>query len=265
MSFIGIANNIWRNTRGTGGGNRPVPLLLPGLINWTDFADVTTLFQTEDTSTPVTTNGQFIGRASDKSGANNHVIQITALLRPVFTTGVQNGLSGSTHDTSVAAQKLNTLDTMSLGGTTASIFMVIKGTTPVANARAASWLANGQANDFNNPGSAILLNYPTTTSASGFRNSTSLSTGTVTDNTFFQLGSIFDGTNHTLYINNVAQTAVGNTDTFSNTGTLSWGGRPGSNTDGFTGVICEAVMTNTALNSSFRNMLAAYFTAKWAV
>lgn len=49
-----------------------------------DFTDMASLFQTFDTSTPVTAMGQAIGRASDLSGKNNHATQPTAGMRPIY-------------------------------------------------------------------------------------------------------------------------------------------------------------------------------------
>jgi len=49
---------------------------------WFDFRDVSTLYQTSDTSTPVTTSGQTLGRVSDKTGNGRHALQATAANRP---------------------------------------------------------------------------------------------------------------------------------------------------------------------------------------
>jgi hypothetical protein len=51
---------------------------------WFDFTDMANLYQTDDTSTPITTNGQTIGRVTDLSGLGNHFTQATAGARPTF-------------------------------------------------------------------------------------------------------------------------------------------------------------------------------------
>lgn len=51
-----------------------------------DFSDLTTLFQTTDTSTPVTADGQSIGRVNDKSGNGNHLTQASSGSRPAYKT-----------------------------------------------------------------------------------------------------------------------------------------------------------------------------------
>lgn len=49
-----------------------------------DFTDISTLFQTTDTSSPVTAAGQSIGRANDLSGKGNHATQGTSGARPTY-------------------------------------------------------------------------------------------------------------------------------------------------------------------------------------
>jgi hypothetical protein len=51
---------------------------------WFEAFDLTTLFQTDDTSTPVTAAGQTVGRWSDKSGRNNHASNATLAQRPLY-------------------------------------------------------------------------------------------------------------------------------------------------------------------------------------
>lgn len=60
---------------------------------WWDFSDITTLFQDSILTTPVTSNLDPIGGVTDKSGSGRTIIQSLSARRPVYTTGVQNGLS----------------------------------------------------------------------------------------------------------------------------------------------------------------------------
>ena len=59
---------------------------------WYDFSDATTLF-TDAGSTPVSSDGDLIYQANDKSGNGKHLTQITEGLRPLYKVGIQNGLS----------------------------------------------------------------------------------------------------------------------------------------------------------------------------
>lgn len=51
---------------------------------WFRLADSSTLYQTNDTSTPVTALGQQVGRITDKSGSGAHATQATAANRPTL-------------------------------------------------------------------------------------------------------------------------------------------------------------------------------------
>lgn len=75
------------------GGGSFAPTDISGCVLWLDASDVLTLYQDSAGSTPVTADGQTIGRWSDKSGNSNHATQATSSARPTHKTGIQNGLS----------------------------------------------------------------------------------------------------------------------------------------------------------------------------
>lgn len=102
----------------------PASLFTGGFVGIiADPNDLTKIYQTNDTSTPVTTDGQSLGRVTDKSSGGNHLVQATAGNRPVwrnsggiqwidFTTDFFNItncttlLSGWTAGTALFAEKL---------------------------------------------------------------------------------------------------------------------------------------------------------------
>lgn len=53
---------------------------------WYDPSDLSTLFQDDAGTTPVTTDGDLVGRIEDKSGNGNHITQSNSGLRPVYKT-----------------------------------------------------------------------------------------------------------------------------------------------------------------------------------
>ena len=75
---------------------------------WYDPSDLTTLFQDSAGTTPVTADGQPVGKILDKSGRGNHATQATAASRPLYKTdgtyhwlqfdGVDDSLSTETID-----------------------------------------------------------------------------------------------------------------------------------------------------------------------
>jgi hypothetical protein len=241
-------------------GGTFTPAALSNLIGWYS-ADVGAY---TDAGTTLATGGQTVQQWNDRSSVGNHLSQSTSDARPTFTTGVQNGKPGIVFSTATVADFMANAS-FALGGTTASVFCVIKGSSPGDNSRVVSFTGNGQASDFGNTPSAVFMFFnSSSTKVNGFRNGGTLSNGTVTDGTFNQLGSVFDGANHTLYINGTAQTAAANSDTFGATGTLSIGAQA-DGTNPFDGTFLEIVVTSSALSSTQRTQLASYFTTKWAV
>lgn len=60
---------------------------------WLDFSDRLTLFTDSAKTTPVTSDGDVIGAVADKSGNGNDATQATTANKPLYKTGIQNGLS----------------------------------------------------------------------------------------------------------------------------------------------------------------------------
>jgi hypothetical protein len=75
-------------------------------------------------------------------------------------------------------------------------------------------------------------------------------------NTEARLGFIWDGTNGTPYLNNVAGTPAAHSFSFTTPGTL------GASIGGFGGSIRELIFYNTALGSSDRGCLDAYLVSR---
>jgi hypothetical protein len=74
------------------GGFSPASLFAGGAEGaWFDPSDLSTLFQDNAGTTPVTASGQSVGKMLDKSGNGNHATQATPSKRPIYTTG--GGLS----------------------------------------------------------------------------------------------------------------------------------------------------------------------------
>jgi hypothetical protein len=68
------------------------PTDIDGLVGWWDFSDATTLY-TDAGSTLVSSDGDLIYQANDKSGSNWHHTQATEAARPTYKTNIKNGLS----------------------------------------------------------------------------------------------------------------------------------------------------------------------------
>lgn len=240
------------------------PASLSGLIGW--WKSDTGVFK--DAGVTPAANGDTVNQWNDQSGnGNNLKPQVTEAIGPIFNTSILNGLPALTFV--FTSHMTLGLASVSLGGTTASAFMVAKvAPTSASDGRLLVFQATGQANDFDNTSSALFLDAQSTTAVRAFRNNGSLSNGTIVNNVFLQLGSIYDGANNTVYLGGTGQTPVASTGTFGATGQLVLGAfmQGGVNvTNGVDGSICEVVLTNTALNSTDRSNINTYFLNKYTV
>lgn len=262
--LIGGPYQIVGATTGGGGGGF-TPASLTGLIGW--YKSDAGVYV--DAGSTLAANGQTVQQWNDQSGTGNHLTQAASGNRPVYTTGLLNGLPGLVF-VDINSQWL-AQQAIALGGKTASVFMVVK-TPPTAGSadRFASFTATGTSDDFSAGPSAVFLYQSSATNVSAYRNG-GMSNGTIVANTFMQLGSIYDTLQNTVYISGAAQSPVNNGDTFAATGAFTLGAYtaspPGSVTGSnfLTGTICEVVLANTALGSTDRASLNSYFTSKWGV
>lgn len=247
----------------TAGGGGFTPGTLTGLIGWWK-ADAGVF---NDAGTTPASNGNTVNQWNDQSGTGNHLSPPSGATGPTFNTGVLNGLPGLAYVS--GSTNMLTKSSFSLGGTTASVFIVAKiASGAAASGRFIDFQKSTDNNDFGVSTSAIFLYAPTTASVSGFRSGGGLSNGSVTNNTFTQLGSIYDGTNNTVYIGGTGQTPVANTDTFGASGFFNVGGFLNNTTTPsalLDGSIVEIVVTNTALGGTDRASLKTYFTSRWGV
>lgn len=94
-----------------------------------------------------------------------------------------------------------------------------------------------------------------------------LSFAAISLDTFYRAGSIYDGVNNTMYLNNVASPSVAQLSpgsVFAAKGSVGVGGYiDGSSTEFLVGNISEALVTNTAISATDRATLDQYLAWKW--
>lgn len=215
----------------------------------------------KDAGSTLAGNNETVQQWNDQSGNSYHLSQGTLVSRATYKTNTLNALPIISADNTLFDQYLATTgQPVTLGGTLLSAFMVRKVT-------AAS--AAGRVLTISTPGSGDLgadvciIEYDPSITTPKSYNAGDKSNGTVSSGTWNQLGSIWDGTNNTMYIGNVAQTGVANTPTFASAVDISL--FSDGSADNVSGQIAEIIFTNTALSAGDRNSLATYFTNKWAV
>ena len=154
-------------------------------------------------------------------------------------------------------------------GTALTAFYVGKSASSTQNAYAgmmAIW-ANGQANDWDNVGSAVLLNQNNTTSNSIYthRNATlSSATGTLTNS--FLVATAFSGTNNTLFLNGTSANTVASAGNFNAANVVISARRASSvMSNWWNGNFGEAVICNSNLSAVDRQNVEGYLAHKWAM
>ena len=75
------------------GNPSSTPPNLPSLWGWWDFSNASTLFQNSVRTVPVNADGDPVGGVTDISGNGRHLAQTTDAKRPLYKTGIRNGLS----------------------------------------------------------------------------------------------------------------------------------------------------------------------------
>jgi hypothetical protein len=106
-----------------GGAWEPITGLGSEYVAWFSQKDLTKMYQTEDTSTQLTSNGQNIGRINDKNGNGLFIFQGTAGNRPVYnTTGLGASSPSMTFDGTSDYLWTGFSDAISLG-TTDKLFL----------------------------------------------------------------------------------------------------------------------------------------------
>ena len=145
--------------------------------------------------------------------------------------------------------------------TTLTVAMVVWTDGSWDNQRAIS-LSHFNSFDYDDPRGAVPIAQLTGFTPAGYRNSVPISHATALNSvTWMIVYSIFDGTNHTMYVNNVAQAPVASAGTFDfdlvSVGANHVGG------ENLHGNIAEVVTYTQALGSTDRTNLYDYLIAKW--
>ena len=233
------------------------PSDLSGLLAWYDASD----------SGSLTLTGSLVDQWNDLSGNGNH-FTASGTARPTYgATSFNTSKPGITFDGGDAISKA----TSSYGGgTVLSAFVVGTYANNAGGAYDRMLSYSMGSNDYSNANSAaFLLQDNTNLAIQGFRGNAAKSTSAaLTAGTAYRFGSVFDGTNHTIYINNSASSAVSSTGTFGANGLISFGAEPPALTAAtWTGIVAEIILCTDDLTagSTARSDMDNYFTTRWGL
>jgi hypothetical protein len=207
---------------------------------WLDSADIATMFQDSAGTIPVTTAADPVGRISDKSGADRHIVQATAGSRPAFRqTSGKNGWENDGVDDNLATAAGQTWPA------SCDVFIVMSNPSDDTN---------------------FVLLHPSTGGGTFMFAATSGSASTSTDDTSTQpfvnnVLSTTRGTNYSATAGGgpkiveyrAASIAILTTATFGLYPTFAFGGR------------YHEVLVFPALSAADRTAVRDYLTAKWGV
>lgn len=98
------------------------PSTIAGLKVWYDFSDTSRMFQDTAGTTPVTADWDVVGRVNDKTANANNATQGTTSKKPLYKTGVQNGLGGVKFDNADDFLQM----TSNFAGASQTIFACVK-------------------------------------------------------------------------------------------------------------------------------------------
>jgi hypothetical protein len=240
---------------GASGETTPIPMTIPDLWAWWDIATLSTLFQNSAGSTPVTGNGDPIAYIADRSGNGRYVRQTGAAgMRPVYTTGAQNGLPAAAYD---GGDYLDSVATLSSFPLTVIGVVRTSGTVGATRGILSTWSGTGN-----------ILRYPSTNVLQATITSPSTSkdsVATVGANTTTVVGGRFNTTELATVLNGVI--ATGSHAATVTTSLFVGLGRNANNsaTSVFSGHICEMCVYNRALTDLEIATLSTYLNSKWSV
>lgn len=247
---------------GGGGSSPPPPPFSPtsiaGLVLWLK-ADAGVY---KDAGVTPAANGDTVQQWNDFSGNGNNQSQATSGNRPAFTT---SGINSAQSVVFNIASQTTLSGAANMGGTTQFAAFAVATLTAVGSGdgRVVTFIATGDGVDYASTTSNLLLasQQPNRQSA----NTSNFSTINTDDSgsAAKAYSVVYDGTNRTLYRNNVSAVSSTLAPTLGTTGSIYLGSRGGA--DFYQGSIAEVCVYNGPVTSTDRANLQTYFNSRWGV
>lgn len=202
------------------------------------------------------TNGQTVQQWNDQSGNGLNILQASTSSRPTFLSTGMNGHQTLQFSAATVSSLVNSAFPLG-SGNIASVFIVVNVSVSTPTfARIISYGTAATQRDFLGAGSPITDLFTFDGSASAHN--------TIATAANLRVGTIWDGANMTVYVNNSGGTPAGYATSFTDNQQMSVGCAV-SGANPFDGNISEVVITLSAIGAADRNSLDSYFTSKYGI
>lgn len=234
------------------------PASLPGVVGW--YTADEGVYTNVGCTTPAT-NSQSVNCWTNKIGGGPNLVTTSGNL-PVFLTAGFNskqtvqftGSDGTTMQAASFAMGSGSLSSgffaASIGAGSGTVARIVCYAAPAQNCVGANSLM-------------WMILQSSTTVITNFQ-AAFLSSATIVNGTNYRFGSIFDGTNATFYLNNVAQTPAGYSATWTTAGALVVACEKDGGNCGDTNM-SEIIITTSDIGTTNRNLLDTYLQAHWGL
>lgn len=239
----------------------PTTIFSTSLTGWYDPSDAASITQSIG----------LVSQWNDKSGNGNHLTG-SGTGRPTYGATVIQGKPGLTLD---GVNNLMSVSGVAPGSTSAmSLFTMSEAdATMTQQDRLLTYTGNGEGND-NTSGSAGFLIAESVYGTIGARRSTTWLGAWHTvyasgaqppmGKQLVRMGSVFDGTNHTFYLDNSPSTPLASTGAFASPGVLRLGVFSDDSSFKWTGNVGEIILVKRAATSTDRDKLQRWFVRNWS-
>lgn len=227
---------------------------------WFDAAD----------SSSVTESSGAVSQWSDKSGNARHATQATGANKPDYSaTGINTSYPAIVFGGGGAFDYIDTSTFNVADNNELAAFVVATQTTSASGKRLLSYTEAGQS-DFNSTTvrGIFVYNSDGVDRLDAYRNG-ALSGVAKSGATPFIIGSIFDSTNHTMWLNGTTGTPVASTGTFGSASTYlsiaNSGSNPALGAELWVGAIASIILVSGALTTLNRQKIEGYLAHRYGL
>lgn len=231
------------------------PLLLSPLM-WLDASDTAT----------ITESGGVVSQWNDKSGNGNNATQGSGPFRPSYSaTGLDGQPAVTTDGNKIMARTLTGVAALTnkLGVFVVALMENLLGSS---DGRLVSMTDINLVNDdFTSNSAAAIMRAGATEAIRARRSGANLSEQSVVYDSPFVAGSVFDGTNQTMYVNGVGGSAVSSSTNFSSNPVIALLGNFNDTPTYWIGALSEVIVVIGDISTEDRQRIEGYMAHRWGI